>query len=148
MRTSLFFGLALLAYVIYFSGKSVELQRKMIPALFNADSASVIYYNTPGNPQFFKASKVTDTASFHPIVENINGIIIDSIAGCSTDGKIDFYEGANAVHTVYFSRSESSLSFYFYAGAKKYFTRMTNETKQWLNKFQDRAIEPGASATN
>jgi hypothetical protein len=142
MRTSLFFGLALFAYVLYFSCKTVTVKRNMFPALFNADSAFVLYYNEPGNPRFFKLTKLTDTISFRPVVENVNGINIDSTAGCNTEGKIYFYEGANAVHTVYFSRSEACKSLYFFVGAEKYFTRMTHETKQWLDKFQEKAVEP------
>jgi hypothetical protein len=142
MKTSLFFGLALLAYVLYFSCKTVTLKRKMLPALFNSDSAFVMYYNEPGNPRFFKVSKLTDTVAFHPLAENVNGIVIDSTAGCSTEGKIYFYEGDNAVHTVYFSRSEACKSLYFFVGAEKYYTRMTHETKQWLDKLQEIAAEP------
>jgi hypothetical protein len=114
----------------------------MYPALYLADSAYVMYYTNPGNPRFFKLSKLTDTLSFRPLTENVNGIIIDSIANCNTEGKIYFYEGANAVHTVYFSRREACKALYFFVGAEKYFTRMTNETKQWLDEVQKTATEP------
>jgi len=120
----------------------------MYPSLYNADSAYVMYYNEPGKPRFFKLSKLTDTLDFRPLVGNVNGIVIDSTAGCTTDGKIYFYEGSNAVHTVYFSRSETCKSLYFFIGAEKYFTRMTQETKDWLDKLQEKAIEPKPISAN
>lgn len=114
----------------------------MYPALYNADSAYVIYYNEPGNPRFFKVSKQPDTLSFRPVVDNVNGIIIDSSEGCTTEGKIYFYEGNNAVHTVYFSGKENCKALYFFIGAEKYFTRMTAEIKSWLDKQRLSAAEP------
>jgi hypothetical protein len=142
MKNNWLFVAALFAYIFYFSCKTVTVKRKQFAALYNADSAYIMYYNTPGNPRFFKVSKLTDTLAYRPIVENINGIVIDSTAGCTTEGKIYFYEGANTVHTVYFSRTETCKSLYFFIGAEKYFTRMTNETKQWLDKLQKSANEP------
>lgn len=144
MKKTFFLTIALLAYIFYFSCKTVTVKRKQFTALYNADSAYVLYYNEPGNPRFFKLTKLTDTLSFRPLVENVNGIVIDSSAGCSTEGKIYFYEGANAVHTVYFSRSENCKSLYFFVGAEKYFTHMTDETKEWLDKIQSAAVEPKA----
>jgi hypothetical protein len=142
MKTSLFLGLALLGYILYFSCKTVTVKRKQFPALYKADSAYVIYYNTPGNHRFFKVSKLTDTLAFRPVVENVNGIVIDSTAGCSTEGKIYFYEGTDIVHTVYFSRNETCRALYFFIGAEKYFTRMTIQTKQWLDKIEKKALDP------
>jgi hypothetical protein len=142
MKHTFFLAIALFGYIFYFSCKTVTVKRKMFPALYNADSAYVLYYNEPGNPRFFTLSKQTDTVSFRPLVENVNGIIIDSSKACSTEGKIYFYEGANAVHTVYFSRTENCDALYFFIGAEKYYTRMTDEIKSWLDKLESTAMEP------
>jgi hypothetical protein len=145
MKTSLFFGLALFAYIFYFSCKTVTIKRKQYAALYHADSAYVLYYDSVAKPRFFKVTKLTDTLSFRPLVENVNGIVLDSIAGCDTEGKIYFYEGANAVHTVYFSKNEGCESLYFFVGAEKYYTRMTDDTKEWLDKMQRSATAPKPS---
>jgi hypothetical protein len=75
------------------------------------------------------------------MVDNVNGNIIDSSDGCTTEGKLYFYEGANAVHTVYFSRQNSCQSLYFITGGNKYFTRMGKDVESWLNKLQPEAVE-------
>lgn len=141
MKTVYFFSIFIFASVLYFSCRTVTIKRKMYPQLYHADSAYLMYYNTPGNPRFFKLAKLYDTLSFRPLVDNVNGNIVDSISSCTTEGKLYFYEGANAVHTVYFSRTDSCKSLYFIIGGSKYFTSMQTDVKNWLDKLQKDAVE-------
>jgi hypothetical protein len=141
MRATWFFSIFLFTSVLYFSCRTVTIKRKMYPQLYKADSAYLMYYNTPGNPRFFKLVKLYDTLAFRPLVDNVNGNIIDSSSGCTTEGKLYFYEGVNAVHTVYFSRQENCQSLYFITGGNKYFTNMNRDVKNWLDKLQPEAVE-------
>jgi hypothetical protein len=139
------FSIFMFASVLYFSCRTVTIKRKMYPQLYKTDSAYLMYYNTPGNPRFFKLVKLYDTLSFRPLVDNANGNIVDSVSGCTTEGKLYFYEGANAVHTVYFSRKDSCKSLYFIIGGNKYFTSMQSGVKEWLDKLEPGAIEVKAA---
>jgi hypothetical protein len=132
----------LLLISVFFSCKTVTLKKRTYPELYNADSAVLMYYTRPGDPRFYKMVKLYDTITFRPLADDVNGIITDSVTGCITQGKFYFYEGRNAVHTIYFSRERPCRSLYFIKTGKKYFTGMSDAVKQWLDKMEPLAAEP------
>jgi hypothetical protein len=133
--------LSVAAVGLLFSCRTVTIKRKMYPQLYSADSVYLMYYTTPGNPRFFKLAKLYDTLTFRPVTDDANGNIIDSVTGCTTEGKLYFYEGKDAVHTIYFSRAATCRSLYFIKTGVKYFTRMSDGVKEWLDKMEPQAVE-------
>lgn len=132
---------SVVAVGLFFSCRTVTIKRKMYPQLYNADSVYLMYYTEPGNPRFFKLVKLYDTLVFRSVSDDVNGNSIDSVAGCTTEGKLYFYEGKDAVHTVYFSRAATCRSLYFIKTGNKYFTKMSDGVKEWLDKMEPQAVE-------
>jgi hypothetical protein len=115
----------------------------MMPELVYCDSAAVMFYSTPGNPRFFKMSKVREKSTLNAIGENVNGKVITGTDNCITQGKIYYYGKRDEVFVVYFNKDETCMQLSFIKTGEKYFTKMDKATKQILDDLQKDAKEPG-----
>lgn len=116
--------------------------RNMMPEMATCDSAVIMYYHTPGNPRFFNMVKVKDKEWLSLISNDVNGKVISNKDTCTSQGKIYFYGKGDAVYVTYFSRNDDCQSFSFIKTGVKYFTNMSSETKELLDKLQRDAKEP------
>jgi len=117
-------------------------KNNMMPEMATCDSAVIMYYHTPGNPRFFNMVKVKDKKWLSLISNDVNGNVINEKDTCTSQGKIYFYGKGDAVYVTYFSRNEECQSFSFIKTGVKYFTNMSSETKELLDKLQKDAKEP------
>ena len=118
--------------------------QNMMPEMNSCDSAVIIYYHTPGNPRFFYMVKLKDKESLSVIAADANGKVIKSKDTCTSQGKIYFYGKGDAVYVTYFTRTDECRTFSFIKTGEKYFTRMSSESKELLDKLQKDAKEPVA----
>lgn len=116
----------------------------MMPEMATCDSAVIMYYHTPGNPRFFNMVKLKDKESLSVIAADANGKVIKSKDTCTSQGKIYFYGKGDAVYVTYFSRIDDCKTLSFIKTGVKYFTRMSSESKELLDKLQKDAKEPVA----
>jgi len=124
-------------------GCSDKTKRNMMPGISYCDSAAVMYYDTPGNPRFFKMSKVREKSTLTAIGENVNRKVITGKDSCITQGKIYYYGKRDEVFVIYFNKDESCMQLSFIKTGEKYFTKMTKATQQILDDLQKEAKEPG-----
>jgi hypothetical protein len=116
--------------------KSKTVKIKMLPGLSESDSAVVMYYHTPGDPRFFNMTKVTVKNPLPVVSTDVNEKIIEAKDSCVTQGKIYFYGKAGAVETVYFSRNKECMTLSFIKTGVKYFTAMSDDTKEVLDRLE------------
>ena len=114
-----------------------------MPELAYCDSAAVMFYNTPGNPRFFKMSKVHEKSILSAIADNVNGKVISGKESCPTQGKIYYYGKRHEVFVVYFSKDDTCMVLSMIKTGEKYFTKMHKGTQQILDELQKTAKEPG-----
>lgn len=117
-------------------------KKNMMPEMATCDSAVIMYYHTPGNPRFFSMVKVKDKESLSLISDAVNGKVISGKDTCTSQGKIYFYGKGDAVYVTYFSHYDDCKTLSFIKTGVKYFTRMSSETKELLDKLQKDAKEP------
>lgn len=128
--------------VIGCANKTVKI--KMLPTLPESDSAVVMYYHTPGDPRFFNMTKVVVKNPLPVVATDVNAKIIEAKDSCVTQGKIYFYGKAGAVETIYFSRNKDCMTLSFIKTGEKYFTAMSDDTKELLNRLEkDVTVLPG-----
>lgn len=116
--------------------KSKTVKTKMLPVLSESDSAIVMYYHTPGDPRFFNIKKVVIRNPLPGIVNDVNEQVIEAKDSCVTQGKIYFYGKAGAVETIYFSRNKECMTLSFIKTGQKYFTAMSDDTKELLDSLE------------
>ena len=119
-------------------------KKNMLPKMASCDSAVIMYYHTPGNPRFFNMVKLKNKESLSVIAADVNGKVIKSKDTCTSQGKIYFYGEKGAVYVTYFSRIDDCQTLSFIKTGVKYFTRMSSESKELLDKLQKDAKEPVA----
>jgi hypothetical protein len=137
---------ALLAAVsLLIFGCQSKSKKNYLPEIFTCDSAVVMYYNTPGNPRFFKMHKLYNKDLWNNIAEDANSRLLDKNENCITEGKIYFYGKSGAVEVLYFSREEKCKMIYFIKTGEKYYTRLSKTSALLLNKWKESAIEPKAA---
>ena len=120
---------------------SLQLVEGKMKEVFNADSAVVLYYKTPGNPRFFSYTKVTNMLLLKGLMRNVNESISDSTKGCVTNGKIYFYDNTEAVYTVYFSNSDSCSTLSYIKTGEKFFTKMNAPVKELIDSLYKHAVK-------
>lgn len=108
----------------------------MLPALIESDSAVVMYYHTPGDPRFFNMTKAIVKNPLPVVATDVNGKVIEARDSCITQGKIYFYGKAGAVETIYFSRNKDCMKLSFIKTGEKYFTAMSDDTKELLDRLE------------
>jgi len=138
-------GYFLLITLIYFfstacSGNS---KNNMMPELAHCDSAAVMFYVTPGNPRFFKMSKVDEKATLSAIGKDVNGNVVSGKENCATQGKIYYYGKGDEVFVVYFNEDDTCMLLSFIKTGEKYFTKMNKATRLILDDLRKEAKEPG-----
>lgn len=134
-------GLMLSFFSVYlYSCKQDKGGKNLLPLLSGSDSAVAMYYHTPGNPRFFNMTKVYDQSFISLVAEAVNKKTISPKDTCTTQGKIYFYSGKQAVETVYFSRLKDCMSLSFIKTGEKYFTRMSRKVKEQLDELEKKAI--------
>jgi hypothetical protein len=114
-----------------------------MPEIKDCDSATVMFYKTPGNPRFFEMAKIKDMDSLDDIIADANGKMITGKDSCTSTGKIFFYGKGDAVYPVYFSTGAGCMTFSFIKTGEKYFTKMGAGSKTFLDKIRLTAKEPG-----
>jgi hypothetical protein len=117
----------------------------LMKQIYAADSAAIMYYETPNNPRFFKYVKIHDLEKLKPLMEDINGILTAEGKECATDCKIYFYEKKGAVSVAYFSRQAGCNTVSFIITGEKYYTSMSGKSKTLLDELQKNAVEPKAA---
>lgn len=134
-------GLLSVIVCLVISGcKEKTVMINMLPALAEADSAVVMYYHTKGNPRFFNMIKINTPRPLPVIVKDANDRVISAKDSCVTEGKIYFYGKAGAVETVYFSRNPDCMTLSFVKTGEKYFTEMSEVSKDLLNSLEKNVI--------
>jgi hypothetical protein len=118
-------------------------KHNLIGEIKDCDSATIMYYTTPGNPRFFSMTKITVMDSLADIIEDANGKVITVKDSCTTQGKIFFYGKGDAVYPVYFSGETECMTLSFIKTGEKYFTKMSNKTKLTLDFYKIFAKNPG-----
>ncbi len=118
-------------------------KNNLIPEIKASDSATVMFYITPGNPRFFVMAKIKDMDSLADIIEDANDKPITGKDSCTSTGKIYFYGKGEAVYPVYFSTDAECMTLSFIKTGEKYFTKMSNDTKKALDLYRLTAKEPG-----
>ena len=113
-----------------------------MPELSHCDSAAVMFYNAPGDPRFFKMTKVHEMSVLSAIGENVNEKVISGKDSCITQGKIYYYGKGDEVFVVYFNKDDTCMLLSFIKTGEKYFTKMDKATLQVLNDLQKDAKEP------
>lgn len=137
--SSLFALIAILSTVISCNDQA---KRNLQPEIAASDSAVVMYYNKPGDHRFFKMTKIHEKEFITSVSDAVNGKIITAKDTCTTQGKIYFYGEKGAVYIVYFSRLKDCMTLSFIKTGEKYFTKMTKEVKQMLEKQEKSAGTP------
>ena len=122
--------------LLLMSCKQKTVKIKMLQLLADNDSAVVMYYHSPGDPRFFNMIKVTGKNPLPVVAADVNGRVILAKDTCTTQGKIYFYGNAGAVEAVYFSRNNDCMTLSFIKTGEKYFTKMSNESKELLNSLE------------
>jgi len=140
--------ICLLTPTVLFFGCRDNAQRNLQPAIAGCDSATVMYYHTPGNPRFFNMTKVYDKGSIEVLSKAINGKVIKPKDTCTTQGKIYFYADKGAIYVTYFSRLDDCMTLSFMETGEKYFTKMTKGIRDSLNKWETKAKEPVSADAN
>ncbi|HEX6849037.1 MAG TPA: hypothetical protein VF144_18765 [Chitinophagaceae bacterium] len=139
MKKKIFPGFVFFAFVI---GCKSNSKRNLQPEIATTDSAVVMYYRAPGNPRFFSMVKVYEKEIISKLNDDINGSVIPPKDTCTTQGKIYFYGEHGAVYVAYFSRLKDCMSISFIKTGEKYFTKMSETTKDLLDELQKNAKEP------
>jgi hypothetical protein len=119
-----------------------ERKKNQLPELFQCDSATVMYYDTPGNPRFLKMSKVYSVPILEKIAINANAIIQDKQDSCLSTGKIYFYGDKGEVYVLYFSTKENCRKLRFIKTGEKYEVALTKSVSKILDSLQVQAYEP------
>ena len=114
----------------------------LLPELSTCDSAAIMYYHTPGNPRFFKMTKLADQSSLASIAADINGNAIAGNDTCASQGKIYYYGKADEVYVAYFTRAKQCGTLSFIKTGQKYFVQMSDEVKKLLDELEPKAVEP------
>lgn len=120
-------------------------KKNLLPQLIDSDSAVVMYYHTPGDPRFFKYTKVQDMMMVTSIISEVNKGTIKSRPDCATQGKIYFYGKGDAVYAVYFSDTEDCLTYSIIVTGEKYYLKMSKEVKKILQEFRKIAVVPAVT---
>jgi hypothetical protein len=120
-----------------------EENNNLMPELAHCDSAAIMYYHEPGKPRFFNMAKEYDKAAINALAENVNGPLIKDKDTCTSEGKIYAYGKGEEVYVVYFNKSGECNTLSFIKTGEKYFVKMNDKTKKWLDDLQKRAKEPG-----
>lgn len=131
-----------IAGYFFLTGCNDQSKRNMMPELATCDSATVMYYRTPGNPRFFNMSKIYDKKTLSKIAGDVNRKVINAKDTCITQGKIYYYGKGDAVYAVYFSRIKDCMTISFIKTGEKYFVSMSEATKKLLDGLQKEAKEP------
>lgn len=113
----------------------------LLPGIFEADSAYILFYDNPGDHRYYKTARVTDKKSLEPLMQAANETIIHGLNDCASQGKIHFYAPGGKVYTLYFSRADSCMSLSFIHTGEKYFTNLPIGISTWLYQQRDHAIE-------
>ena len=108
----------------------------MMPELDYCDSAAVMFYNSPGNPRFFKMTKVHEKPILSAIAKDVNGKVISGKESCPTQGKIYYYGKGDEVFVVYFNKEDTRMLLSFIKTGEKYFTKMDKATQQILDVYK------------
>jgi hypothetical protein len=126
------------------SCKQKTVKINMLPAIANSDSAVVMYFHSPGNPRFYNMIKVKGKNPLPVVTTDVNDKVIVAKDTCTTQGKIYFYSKAGAVETIYFSRNNDCMTLSFMKTGEKYFTKMSEKTKQLLDSLEKKVtVLPG-----
>lgn len=115
-------------------------KKGLLEEINTADSATVMYYHTPGDPRFFNMTRVKNMDSLGSISKEVNLKPIVAKDSCVTQGKIYFYGKGGAVYPVYFSRKEDCMTLSFIKTGVKYFTNMSPESKKMLDEMEKRIV--------
>lgn len=136
------FFLIVVSLAIIFSCKQTSNAKNLLPELKEADSAAILYYNTPNEPRFFSYSKIRDVGNLRAIIEDVNQDEIESRYNCATQGKIHFYGKKEVVYTIYFSDLDSCMTLSIIKTGEKYYTRMSNKARKIIEEWRSKAIVP------
>jgi hypothetical protein len=134
------FGFMLVLLLTYCTPQGTP---NLLPELATCDSAVIMYYNTPGNPRFFKMVKVYDKASLSSLAEAANQPAHIAERDCNTQGKIYYYGDNGEVFVLYFTYDAACKSLTFIKTGEKYEVILPVAEHNMLEKLKENAYEPG-----
>ncbi len=129
-------------FYLLVTGCKDQSRNSLMPELAACDSATVMYYHTPGNPRSFNMVKVYDKTIITTIAKNVNDRLIAGKDSCVTRGKIYCYGKGDAVYVIYFTSEPDCRTLSFIKTGEKYFVRMNESSKKMLDDLQNKAKEP------
>ncbi|HEV7332423.1 MAG TPA: hypothetical protein VGN63_15405 [Flavisolibacter sp.] len=120
------------------------------PALANADSLQVLFYDDPDGDslrysRFFTYSETADTAQIRPLLRELNRVYVQQqeTRACRSEGKLYLLKGEDVLKTVYFSAGEDSCRyFYFIKDGTFIYLPLTGTAADWLQKHRKVAKKP------
>jgi hypothetical protein len=103
-----------------------------------------MFYDTPGNPRFFKMTKVYDKGKLTAIANAANQPAAITERSCNTQGKIYFYGSKGEVFVLYFTYDAACKSLSFIKTGQKYEEILPASVYDILEKEKKIAYEPGS----
>jgi hypothetical protein len=140
-------SIILLSVIFAFSCNSAS-KKNQLPELFQCDSATVMYYDTPGNPRFFKMSKLYSAPILEKIAINANATIRNKQDTCLSTGKIYLYGDKGEVYVLYFSTKENCRVLRFIKTGEKFEVALAVNVSKILDSLQGHAYEPKPSKSS
>lgn len=122
--------------------------KNLLPELYQCDSAVVMYYITPGNPRFYKMSKLYDSSALSSIANNANRFYREQKDTCLSRGKIFYYGDQGEVYVLYFSTNENCRFLRFIKTGEIFEVPLLNSVSKILDSLQLEAYAPVPSKTN
>ena len=136
--------LVLVSTVLFFTHCSPTGTPNLLPELSNCDSAVVMFYDTPGNPRFFRIAKIYDKDKLNTIANAANQPAEIAERSCNTQGKIYYYGSKGEVFVLYFTHDAACKSLSFIKTGQKYEVRLPESVYDILEKEEQIAYEPGS----
>jgi len=130
--------------VLFFTHCTPSGTPNLLPELSLCDSAVVMFYDTPGNPRFFKMTKVYDKGKLTAIANAANQPATITERSCNTQGKIYYYGSKGEVFVLYFTYDAACKSLSFIKTGQKYEAILPASVYDILEKEKKIAYEPGS----
>jgi predicted small lipoprotein YifL len=142
MMKNFLFVLVLITFLAFLFSCGRKGKSNLLPAINNADSAAVMFYDSIGNPRFFKYTKVYEIKEMKSVLDDINDDVVKLKTDCQSEGKIYFYKSKEAVDVVYFNSADSCMRYSFIINGEKFFVHMSAAAKEYIEKLKPLSREP------
>lgn len=122
------------------------------PALFQADSLQVVYYDNPDGDslrysRFFSFTETNDSSQVNTLLKELDQVYVQhhQPKSCRSEGKLYLLQGENILKTIYFSaRKDSCTYFYFIKDGSFFYWPLTDKAGTLLKENRKFAHQPKA----